>query len=378
MNTAKEQTEESIGKQTEESIGKQPEENPVVNQDVNPVVNQDVIDIGAVIPENREKVMRRYAILSSTAYQLYGKGVEKAEKQMNEFLPKHDIIEDLSDDYSTTVYRRHENKPDDVIVAYRGTANLTDLAVDVLQIVPGAPLEKLGRQNTGYFQIAQDKFDAVKKAHPNANITTTGHSLGGSLAYYIGKTNNVKSYIFNAGSSPLDVITEKGINHTEENKATHYYVPADIVGASKAILGTDNDELVTVQPHKWLKDVAASIIGASLAGSIGGSIGGPIGSSLGAITGAGLGIASILDLHGLHNFLPTETFKDNLDSDDIVYKWIKPIDDALDKENRISNRGIMADFNKKKIINKREFLGKICNRNDPTSVCYKLRPKQKL
>jgi len=334
----------------------------------------DVIDIGAVPEENRDKQMRRYAILSSTAYELYGKGEVKAEELMREFLPNHDVIEDLSDDYSSTIVKKHQDRPDDVIVAYRGTANLKDLAVDAVQIATGSPLEKLGGQNVGYFKIAQDKYDAVKQAYPNANITTTGHSLGGSLAYYIGKTNNVKSYIYNAGSSPLDVITEQGINHTENNKSTHYYVPADVVGASKAILGTDNDDLVAVQPHKWLRDVAGSIAGAGLAGAVGGSIGGPIGSALGAITAVGLGAASVLDLHGLHNFLPPASFKDNLDPDDVVYRWVKPIDDALDKENRISNRGIMADFNKKKIINKREFIGKVsrlCNPADPTSRCYK-------
>jgi len=334
----------------------------------------DVIDIGSVPEENRDKQMRRYAILSSTAYELYGKGEVKAEELMREFLPNHDIVEELSDGYSSTVIKKHEDRPDDVIVAYRGTANLKDVAVDAVQIATGSPFEKLGGQNVGYFKIAQDKFDAVKLAYPDANITTTGHSLGGSLAYYIGKTNNVKSYLYNAGSSPLDFFTEKGIKHTEENKSTHYYVPADLVGASKAILGTDNDELVAVEPHKWLRDVAGSIAGASIAGALGGSIGGPIGSSLGAITAAGLGIASVLDLHGLHNFLPPASFKDNLDPDDVVYRWIKPIDDLIDKENRVSNRGIMADFNKKKIINKREFIGKVerlCDRNNPKSVCYR-------
>jgi hypothetical protein len=72
--------------------------------------------------------------------------------------------------------------------------------------------------------------------------------------------------------------------------------------------------------------------------------------------------------------LPPASFKDNLDPDDVAYRWVKPIDDALDKENKISNRGIMAQFNAKKIINKREFIGKVerfCNPADPTSDCYK-------
>ena len=331
----------------------------------------DVVDVGSVLEENRDRLMRRYAVLSSVAYQLYNHGKKKAGKKLNEFLPNHQLIPELSDGYSSTIIKKRQDKPDEIIVAYRGTQNLKDAFVDLTNIAIGSPIEKIGGIPTGYFRIAQDKYDAVKQAYPNANISTTGHSLGGSLAYYIGKKNDVRSYIYNAGSSPLDIITDTGFTHTANNKSTHYYVPADIVGASKALIGSNQDELVMVQPHKWIRDIAGSIAGVALASS---AVSGGLGAIVGALVGGGLGIATAFDLHGLHNFLPPETFKENLEEDDIAYQWIKPIDEAIKQQSKISSRGQITNLSSSKIINKKEFverINKLCNPADPLSKCYR-------
>jgi hypothetical protein len=331
----------------------------------------DVVDVGSVLEENRDRLMRQYAVLSSIAYQVYNNGKEKAGKKLNEFLPNHQLIPELSDGYSSTIIKKRQDKPDEIIVAYRGTQNLQDAFVDLTNIAIGSPIEKIGGIPTGYFRIAQDKYDAVKQAYPNANISTTGHSLGGSLAYYIGKKNDVRSYIYNAGSSPLDIITDTGFTHTANNKSTHYYVPADIVGASKALIGSNQDELVMVQPHKWIRDIAGSIAGVALASS---AVSGGLGAIVGALVGGGLGIATAFDLHGLHNFLPPETFKENLEEDDIAYQWVKPIDEAIKQQSRISTRGKISNLSSPKIINKKEFverINKLCNPADPLSKCYR-------
>ncbi len=327
----------------------------------------DVVDVGSVLAENRDRLMRRYAVLSSVAYQLYNHGEKKAQKKLNEFLPNHELLPELSDGYSSTIIKKRQDKPDEIIVAYRGTQNLKDAFVDLTQIATGSPIDKLGGVPTGYFKIAQDKYDSVKQAYPNANISTTGHSLGGSLAYYIGKKNDVPSYIYNAGSSPLDIITDTGLTHTANNKSTHYYVPADIVGASKALIGSNQDELVKVQPHKWVRDIAGSIAGATLASTA-------VSGGLGLAVGGTLGVATALDLHGLHNFLPPETFKDNLEEEDIAYQWVKPIDEAIKQDTRISTRGQITNLSSPKIINKKQFverINKLCNPADPLSKCYK-------
>ena len=139
---------------------------------------------------------------------------------------------------------------------------------------------------------------------------------------------------FNAGSSPLDFITETGIKNTDNNVSTHYYIPGDVVGASKALLGSSKDKLVQVQPKRWLVDVAKTFKSAAL-----GSLFGPFGT----VIGAGIGIKnSILDLHDILNFLPDETFKNKLDKDDIMYKYIKPMDVMLQQAG--NRRNIPTDF----------------------------------
>jgi len=299
----------------------------------------DVIDVGDIRAEDRIKVMRRYAVLSSIAYDMYSHGYQKAEENMKEHLPYHNLDPELSDNNSIVAVKEHQNRPNDVIISYRGTdpKNLSDLGADA-QIALGLPVSR-NIKLQGRFQEAQDKFDAVKKKYPNANITTTGHSLGGTQANLIGKNNNVRNYIFNAGSSPLDKLFEN-VKDTPENKTISYYVPGDIVSQSRVIF--ENDEKVAIEPHKWVKD---------LAGTIGAGIVNPI-------LGVGAGTASVFyDIHGLHNFLPPESFKEELEPDDILYRWISPIHYEMKAEQRLQkNRGQFVDFSQKENINLKEFI----------------------
>ncbi len=300
----------------------------------------DVIDVGDIRAQDRVKVMRRYAILSSVAYDIYSHGYDKAEQNMKEHLPLHNLDKELSDDYSVVAVKEHPNKPNDVIISYRGTANLKDVLYTWAPIGAGLPSEKLLDKNLGYYGIAQDKYDAVKSKYPNANITTTGHSLGGSEAFVIGKKNNVKNYIFNAGSSPLDKLTNINNTDTDKNKTIHYYVPGDVVGGSRAVFS--NEELVKVEPHKWLKD---------LAGSLGLGL---INPALGLGAGA---VALGADIHGLHNFLPPESFKEELEPDDILYRWISPIHNEMKAEEK-KGKGNLVNFSQQSKIDREEFFEK--------------------
>jgi len=298
----------------------------------------DVIDVGDILEQDRIKVMRRYAVLSSVAYDMYNHGYEKAEQNMKEHLPFHNLDPELSDNYSVVAVKEHKDKPNDVIISYRGTANLKDVLYTWAPIAAGLPSEKLLDKNLGYYQIAQDKFNLVKEKYPNANITTTGHSLGGSEAFVIGKKNNVRNYIFNAGSSPLDKLTNITNKDTPENKTIHYYVPGDPVGGSRAIFS--NEELVKVEPHKWYKDLLISL-------------------GLGAVSpilGIGAGAIAIKDdIHGLQNFLPPESFKEELEPDDILYRWVSPIHYEMKAEQR-KGKGNLINFSQRENIKREEFI----------------------
>ena len=310
----------------------------------------DVIDVGRVQAGDVQRVMRRYAILSSVAYKLYNSDSNVADAKMKEHLPQHDIDAELSDDYSTVITKEHPNKQNDVIIAYRGTQNFSDLATDIFQVATGSPVEKLLGIKLGHFKLAQDKYDATKLKYPDANITTTGHSLGGTLAHYTGKNNNVKSFIFNAGSSPLDAITNITTTDTPENTSTHYYTTGDIVGASQALLGSNSDDFVPVNSNKWIKDLAQTI-GATIGGGV---------------IGGTLAFANMFnDLHGLHNFLPPETFKGTLEPDDILYRWVKPIHDKIKSESRNSTRATQINFDKPQSIKRSDFFKLCLNPFDP-------------
>ena len=308
----------------------------------------DVIDVGDIRADERNKTMRRYAVLSSVAYDIYNHGYDKANENMKEFLPYHTLDEGLSDNNSVVAVKEHPNKKNDVIISYRGTDpfNLSDDMSD-LQILAGLPISK-NVHLQGRFQEAQNKYDSVKSKYPNENIITTGHSLGGTQAYLIGKRNNINSYVFNAGSSPLDKFTGS-FETTERNESTHYYVPGDLVGGSRAIF--NDDKLVKVEPRKWYRD---------LIGSMGLGYINPV-------LGIGAGAASAFyDLHGLQNFLPPETFKEDLEPDDILYRWVSPIYKELKENERIQNkRANLVNFSLQSKINREEFFKKCINPYNP-------------
>jgi hypothetical protein len=91
----------------------------------------------------------------------------------------------------------HENNPN-VIVAHRGTKSLSDLLTDVTAVTGGR------RKHNQRFQYAQAVTGCVRAAHPHANITAVGHSVGGTLVHRIQRAN--KQIKFNKGISLHDVL----------------------------------------------------------------------------------------------------------------------------------------------------------------------------
>ncbi len=310
-------------------------------------------EVDLVTTKEEDKLMRRYAVLSQVAYDIYDTDVETAFERMQEYLPKHKILPELSDKSSGVILKPHKNRPDDVVISYRGTRNVSDALADITQVAPGAPLEKLVGMPSGVFKLAADKYNDVRSKYPDARIITTGHSLGGSLAYYIGKENNVKSYVFNAGSSPADAVTEVNLNHTVDNISTHYYVIGDVVGASKALLGSKRDRLVAIHPTKWITDFLAT----ATAVRVGGLVAGIPGALAGGVAGAFYTWTA--DLHSLNNFMPPELFKENLEPDDDLYKWVKPMYDMAEARSLLTRRPIMRQFDEPTTIHRDKFL-KMC------------------
>ena len=48
------------------------------------------------------------------------------------------------------------------------------------------------------YKNANEVYQQIRHAYPNANITVTGHSLGGSLAQLVSAENGCSAVTFNA------------------------------------------------------------------------------------------------------------------------------------------------------------------------------------
>ena len=137
------------------------------------------------------------AILSKASYDFFREGYEFAQAELEAYgLTGYKIEPQFSDEHSTTILR-----PDGSgVVSYRGTDAIADLLPD-LGIA-------LGRHGTSRFRIgdrfdtASDRFEEVRAAYPDATLSTTGHSLGGTLARHVARRHGVESVAFNPGSTP--------------------------------------------------------------------------------------------------------------------------------------------------------------------------------
>jgi putative lipase involved disintegration of autophagic bodies len=57
-----------------------------------------------------------------------------------------------------------------------------------------------GLKMTPRYKKSKAKLEEIKRDFPDAPITLSAHSLGGSIAYTLGHQHGIPSYSFNAGS----------------------------------------------------------------------------------------------------------------------------------------------------------------------------------
>jgi len=88
---------------------------------------------------------------------------------------------------NTAVYHNENN----VIIGFRGTANIDDVITDFSVL--------RGTEDDKRFKEAVETYNKVKNKYPNLRIMSTGQSLGGSLALYLNKLYNIPVETFNAG-----------------------------------------------------------------------------------------------------------------------------------------------------------------------------------
>ncbi|MFJ2046539.1 hypothetical protein ACIOBL_23275 [Paenibacillus taichungensis] len=174
-------------------------------------------------------------------------------------LPNSTLNDTNSSGFDAVVY--YNEKENQVVIGYRGTepdlswGKVPDIATDGIDVVggryktlrktvennPDILLEsspkyhatKSNYKNNQFYQ-AEKLYREVKEAYPTAEISTTGHSLGGALAQYTAIHNNLSSTTYNPASIRAVVSDEilKKIDAGEyDKKNTAYVNPGDGVGA---------------------------------------------------------------------------------------------------------------------------------------------------
>ena len=266
----------------------------------------NIVDVGDLNKQEANRIMRRYAVMSSVAYDYYD-SKDKAENNLKTFLPKHDIDHDLSDENSVVIKKGNE-----VIISYRGTrpTNLSDLSADAKILFGFNPLSSRANE-------AQTKYENVKNKYPDSVITTTGHSLGGNLGYYVAKNNDLQGHFFNLGSSPTDTASVNS-----KTKVNIYHTFGDLVSLSNKYF--TNDNFTEVPRPRWKETLINTL------------------KEKGVVEG--LLYNEFSDIHGLSNFLPEEAFEGDLEPTDIGYRWLKPL--ITQPQFSHSTRGRLSTFEK--------------------------------
>lgn len=149
----------------------------------------------------------------------------------------------------------YEDTNNNVWLVFRGTdpTNMNDIVSDVHI---GAGME----EESDRFRESEEHFLKVKEKYGDRKIYVTGHSLGGSLAHYVGlRHENAETYTFNKGATPW---SEKNrIDTISKSKQYHFRTWNDIVSAGNpsAHDGSgkkENEEFHMIRSKKGIRPIS--------------------------------------------------------------------------------------------------------------------------
>jgi len=151
-----------------------------------------------------------YSVASELSYLYYDNNndAQAVQKALDTYMEGYSFDPELSTNNASTFIR-----PDGTaIIAYRGTrpTNFDDLNTDA-SILAGQHRTDMPHPR---FTEALHHYNLVKETYNNVDLT--GHSLGGTLADYVGRMNDEKAVVFNPGETPfsLSVIPKSDTSKT--------------------------------------------------------------------------------------------------------------------------------------------------------------------
>jgi esterase/lipase len=162
------------------------------------------------------------AVLSKAAYENYETNDKKeTQKMIDDYNIGYTVVEDLTEPEYVTAVNEEQQK---IVVAFRGTdASLTNIYDDIadLEIAAGLAETPILSYVPSRFKTGENIYKQVKEQYPDYELNLTGHSLGGTVARYIGDKYEEKAVVFSPGATPLEPFIEKTLG-TKPSTAKFY------------------------------------------------------------------------------------------------------------------------------------------------------------
>jgi hypothetical protein len=162
------------------------------------------------------------AVLSKAAYENYKTNdTKETQKMIDDYNIGYTVVEDLTEPEYVTAVNEEQQK---IVVAFRGTdSSLTNISDDIadLEIAAGLAETPILSYVPSRFKTGENIYKQVKEQYPDYELRLTGHSLGGTVARYIGDKYKEKAVVFSPGATPLEPFIEKTLG-TKPSTAKFY------------------------------------------------------------------------------------------------------------------------------------------------------------
>jgi len=187
-----------------------------------------------------------FAIASQLSYDYFDNNndAEQIQRTLDTYLENYTFDPEYSNNNASTFIR-----PDGTaILAYRGTrpTNLDDINTDA-SILAGQHRTDVPHPR---FVEALNHYNFVKDKYNNLDLT--GHSLGGTLADYVGRMSNERAVVYNPGETPFSMSV---IPASQTSKTTIYRTNTfDVVSFANSMYPHANNIRVvpqTVSRSDW-------------------------------------------------------------------------------------------------------------------------------